>query len=105
MSDAELPILNFGQFRKYPTRQGQQQYADDRLVCQDCLSGGCCSSEDPVYLTSFDVFRFASFFNTSPAEFLVQFTQERFGDPGSDEIRKILIHDPNCSIVTYLRRA
>ena len=69
----ELPVLSFAPFRKYPTRQEQQQYDDSREVCQNCVSGGCCSSEDPVYLTSFDVFRFAAFFDMSPAEFMLNF--------------------------------
>lgn len=104
MSKAELPILKFGQFRKYPTRRDQQEYDDYRHVCQDCISGGCCSSEDPIYLTSFDVFRLAAFFDMSPAEFMLKFTQDRFNDPEGDEIRRILIEDRECSIVTYLRR-
>jgi Fe-S-cluster containining protein len=104
MGRGELPIFNFAEFRKYPARQGQQEYDDDSQVCGSCVSGGCCSSEDPIYLTSFDVFRLASFFNMSTAEFMLNFTQERFGDPESDEIRRLLIDDPNSSIVTYLRR-
>ncbi|HET9532736.1 MAG TPA: hypothetical protein VFQ92_20445 [Blastocatellia bacterium] len=100
----ELPVLNSDQFRKYPTRRDQQEYDDPGQVCRDCISGGCCSSEDPIYLTSFDVFRLASLFNMSPADFMLGFTQERFGDPEGDEVRRLLIDDPNCSIVTYLRR-
>lgn len=100
----ELPVLSFAPFRKYPTRQEQQQYDDSRDVCRNCISGSCCSSEDPVYLTSFDVFRFAAFFDISPAAFMLNFTQESFGDPESDNIRRQLIDDPDCSIVTYLRR-
>lgn len=99
----ELPILNFAPFRKHPTRQ-DQQYDDSREVCRNCISGGCCSSEDPIYLTSFDVFRLAAFFDMSPATFMLNFTQERFDDPESDSLRRQLIDDPNCSIVTYLRR-
>jgi Fe-S-cluster containining protein len=100
----ELPVLSFAPFRKYPTRQEQQQYDDSREVCRNCVSGGCCSSEDPVYLTSFDVFRLAAFFDMSAATFMLDFTQERFDDPESDAIRRKLIDDPDCSIVTYLRR-
>lgn len=100
----ELPILRFAPFRKYPTRQEQQQYEDSKEVCQNCVSGGCCSSEDPIYLTSFDVFRLAAFFGMSAATFMLSFTQERFDDPESDGLRRQLIDDPDCSIVTYLRR-
>src|SRR5262249_18256073 len=63
-----------------------------------------CSSEDPIYLTSFDVFRLAAFFDMSLADFMVNFTQERFGDPESDAMRAAYINDPKSSIVTYLRR-
>lgn len=104
MTKIELPILDLAAFRKFPTSQAQQEYGDYRDVCRSCISGGCCSSEDPVYLTSFDVFRLSAFFNMSPAEFMLSFTQEHFGDPESDEGRRRLVDDPDCSIVTYLRR-
>src|SRR5262249_34984199 len=100
----ELPVLSFTPFRKYPTRREQQQFEDSREVCRQCVSGGCCSSEDPIYLTSFDVFRLAAFFDMSLADFMVNFTQERFGDPESDAMRAAYINDPKSSIVTYLRR-
>jgi Fe-S-cluster containining protein len=104
MGRGELPVLNFAEFRKFPTRHDEQEFDDDWQVCQSCVSGVCCSSEDPIYLTSFDVFRLASLFNMSAADFMLNFTQERFGDPESDWMRRLLIDDPNCSIVTYLRR-
>jgi Fe-S-cluster containining protein len=100
----ELPVLSFAPFRKYPTRQEQQQYDDSREVCRSCISGGCCSSEAPIYLTSFDVFRLASLFDMSPAAFMLNFTQESFGDPESDGIRRQLFDDRDCSVVTCLRR-
>ena len=100
----ELPVLNFAPFRKYPTRQEQQQYDDSREVCRNCVSGGCCSSENPIYLTSFDIFRLAAFFDMSPAAFMLNFTQESFGDPEGDVIRRKLFDDPDSSIVTCLRR-
>jgi hypothetical protein len=87
MSGRALPVLNFTPFRKYPTKLAEQEFDDDRNVCGRCLSGVCCSSEDPVYLTSFDVFRLAAFFDLSPAEFLLKFTQERFDGEDSDMIR------------------
>jgi Fe-S-cluster containining protein len=40
----------------------------------------------------------------SAADFMLEFTQERFGHPESDELRRRLIDDPDSSIVTYLRR-
>ena len=90
-------------FRTYPTRREQQSYVDERHACRDCLSGACCETEDPIYLTGLDVFRLATFFSVAPAEFLLTFTQERFGD-WRDEFRSEFIDDPDSSIVTYLRR-
>jgi Fe-S-cluster containining protein len=100
----QLPVLSFAPFRRHPTRLEQQQYENPREVCQHCVSGACCSSEDPIYLTTFDIFRLAAFFDMSPAAFMHNFTQERFADDESDRMRRSLIDDPNCSIVTYLRR-
>ncbi len=99
----ELPVLGLP-FRHYPTRRDQQRYDDEHQVCSDCLSGACCESEDAIYLTSFDVFRLAAFFNVAPAEFLLSFTQERFNEDQKEESRRNLIDDAGCSIVTYLRR-
>jgi Fe-S-cluster containining protein len=104
MSEAELPIFTSAEFKEFPTRKDLQCYDDYRQVCPDCVSGACCSSEDPIYLTSFDVFRLASVFNMSAAEFMLKFTQDSFGHPESDELRRRLIDDTNSSIVTYLRR-
>jgi len=104
MSGRALPVLNFAPFRKYPTKLAEQEFEDDHLVCGSCLSGVCCSSEDPIYLTSFDVFRLAAFFDLSPAEFLLKFTQERFDGEDSDRERRPWIEDPESSKVTYLRR-
>src|ERR1041384_8196162 len=103
MNRRELPVLGLP-FRKYPTKLDRQSYDDERRVCSDCLSGACCESEDPIFLSGFDVFRLAAFFNVSPAEFLLRFTQDSFGDDARGEMRRKLIDDPNCSIVTYLRR-
>lgn len=104
MSGRSLPVLHFAPFRKYPTRLAEQEFDDEREVCGSCLSGACCSSEDPIYLTSFDVFRLAAFFDLTPAEFLLKFTQERFDGEDSEEVRRPWIDDPESSKVTYLRR-
>ncbi|MBV9928523.1 MAG: YkgJ family cysteine cluster protein [Acidobacteria bacterium] len=104
MSGRSLPVLNFAPFRKYPTRLAEQEFEDEREVCGSCLSGACCASEDPIYLTSFDVFRLAAFFDLTPAEFLLTFTQERFDGEDSDAVRRPWLDDPECSKVTYLRR-
>src|ERR1051325_7756121 len=104
MGNRELPVINFSPFRKYPTRLSQQSYEDESQVCGDCLSGACCTTEHPIYLTSFDVFRLAAFFDLSPATFMLKFTQDRFDGEDSNSLRRPFIQDPSCSIVTYLRR-
>jgi Fe-S-cluster containining protein len=103
MKGRELPVLGLP-FRRYPTRRDHQSYDDERQVCRDCLSGACCESEDAIYLTSFDVFRLAAFFDVTPSEFLLRFTQERFDDDLREDSRRESIDDYGCSIVTYLRR-
>lgn len=103
MSNRELPILNFEPFRRYPTKQSQQELDDERQACNGCLSGVCCSTEDAIALTSFDIFRLSAFFNMSPAEFMLTFTQDKFD--GEDlAYRRERIDDPNSSVVTWLRR-
>jgi Fe-S-cluster containining protein len=97
-------VLNFAPFRKYPTKLAAQDFDDDREVCHHCVSGACCSSEDPIYLTSFDILRLSAFFNMSPAEFLLKFTQDRFDGEDSDSVRRPWLDDPDSSKVTYLRR-
>lgn len=104
MGGRALPVLNFAPFRKYPAKLDRQEYTDERQVCGNCLSGACCTTEDPIYLTSFDVFRLAAFFDISPAEFLLNFTQDSFGGEDSDITRRPWIDDPDSSKVTYLRR-
>ncbi|MGH9843560.1 MAG: YkgJ family cysteine cluster protein [Blastocatellia bacterium] len=104
MSGRELPVLNFSPFRRYPTRLSRQEYDDERRVCGDCLSGACCASEDPIHLTSFDVFRLAAFFDLSPAEFLRRFTQDRFAGEDSETRRRLWVEDAESSTVTFLRR-
>jgi Fe-S-cluster containining protein len=102
MSARELPVLNFAPFRKYPTKQDQQEFADERQVCHGCISGVCCLNEDAISLTSFDIFRLAAFFNMSPAEFMLNFTQDRF--EGEDDWRRVKNNNPRNSTVTWLRR-
>jgi Fe-S-cluster containining protein len=104
MSGRSLPVLNFAPFRKYPTRLAEQEFDDERAVCGSCLSGVCCASEDPIYVTSFDILRLAAFFDLTPAEFLLTFTQDRFDGEDSDLMRRPWIDDPESSKVTYLRR-
>lgn len=104
MSGRSLPVLNFAPFRKYPTRLAEQEFDDERAVCGSCLSGACCASEDPIYVTSFDILRLSAFFDLTPAEFLLTFTQDRFDGEDSDLTRRPWIDDPESSKVTYLRR-
>lgn len=92
-------------FRIFPTatRQTGQRFSADRAVCSACLGGTCCSSEDPISLTPFDILRLAAFFNLSPSEFLLRFTQDRFADD-ADFDRRSYLDDPNSSVITFLRR-
>jgi Fe-S-cluster containining protein len=103
MGERILPVLNFVPFRKYPTKQDKQVYSGDLQVCNDCLSGACCSNDYPIHLSSFDVLRLAVFFNMTPIEFMLNFTQDRFAGEDGDAMRPF-IDDPDCSEVTYLRR-
>lgn len=103
MSSKELPVLNFAPFRKYPTKIDQQDFTDDRQVCHSCVSGVCCVNQDAIALTSFDIFRLAAFFNMTPAEFMLNFTQDTF-DGEDDWIRREWNNNPKNSVVTWLRR-
>jgi Fe-S-cluster containining protein len=103
MNSRELPVLNFKPFRNYPTKSDQQEFTDDRQVCHSCVSGVCCSNQDPIALTSFDIFRLAAFFDMSPARFMLTFTQDEFDGEDAD-YRRIRINDPDSSVVTWLRR-
>lgn len=103
MGERTLPVLNFSSFRKYPTKHDKQEYSDDFQVCQDCLSGACCANDYPIHLSSFDILRLAVFFNMTPMEFMLNFTQDRFAGE-DDDVRRPLIDDPNGSEVTFLRR-
>jgi Fe-S-cluster containining protein len=93
-----------GAFRQYPTRAGQQQWPSQRDVCRGCLGGTCCVSEDPIHLTAFDILRLAALLDITPAEFLLKFTQDRFGEEDSESRRRRWIDDPESSTVTFLRR-
>src|SRR5919202_3927554 len=103
MGERVLPVLNFAPFRKYPTKHDKQEYSDDVRVCSDCLSGSCCVNDYPIHLSSFDILRLAAFFDMTCAEFMLNFTQERFDGEDGDAMRPF-IDDPDCSEVTYLRR-
>jgi hypothetical protein len=103
MAHKELPILRFKPFRKFPTKESEQQFADERQVCHACVSGACCTNQDAIALTSFDILRLATFFNMSPADFMLNFTQDEF--PDEDRTwRKDWNNNPDSSIVTWLRR-
>lgn len=104
MNGRELPVLNFASFRQYPTKQTEQSFADDAQVCNGCLSGVCCLTEDPIGLTSFDILRLASFFDMSPAKFMLKFTQDSFEGEDSEERRRSWNDASKSSIVTWLRR-
>lgn len=103
MSDL-FRILGNEPFRRYPVKASKQQPRDDHRVCHDCLGGTCCSSEDPIYVTAFDVLRLSAYFHLPPAEFLLKFTQDRFDREDSDLKRRAYIDDPDSSVITYLRR-
>src|SRR5918912_2134463 len=104
MGSRELPVLKFASFRKYPTRHDEQEFSDDCQVCHGCLSGVCCANQDPIALSSFDILRLSAFFNMSPADFMLSFTQDAFDHEDSETRRRGLNNDPNSSIVTWLRR-
>lgn len=97
-------IPGAGTFRVFPSKLNRQKFADDRSVCSSCLGGTCCSSEDPIALTSFDLLRLATFLDLSPAEFLLRFTQDWFDGEENDLTRRAWIDDPNSSVITFLRR-
>ncbi len=91
-------------FRIFPTRPSEQRFASDHAVCGECLAGSCCSSEDPIYITAFDILRLSAFFDLSPADFMLRFTQDRFEGEDSELKRRAWIDDSSTSVVTYLRR-
>jgi len=104
MGRRELPVLNFGAFRRYPTKHDQQEFSNAKDVCNNCLSGVCCSNQDAIALSSFDVFRLAAFFDMSPADFMLTFTQDEFDRDNDAEFRRGWNSDPKSSVVTWLRR-
>lgn len=92
-------------YRKFPIRRSEQLLPlDDRSVCGKCVSGACCSSEGPVALTNFDVLRFAVHFDISPAQFMLDFTQDRFEKTHSHDFHRAWIDNPDTSVITFLRR-
>jgi Fe-S-cluster containining protein len=104
MANKELPILTFGPFRKYPTKRSEQVFSDVRQVCHACVSGACCTNQDAIALNSFDIFRFATYFNMSPAEFMLNFTQDEFDGEAKNLRREGWNENPHSSVVTWLRR-
>jgi len=104
MSTKELPVLQFGSFRRYPTKKTEQEFRDDVEVCNRCVSGVCCVNQDAIALTSFDIFRLAAFFDMSPARFMLLFTQDKFGEGDDETFRRHWISKPDSSVVTWLRR-
>jgi hypothetical protein len=104
MANKELPILQFKPFRKYPTKQNEQKFSDELQVCHACVSGACCTNQDAIALTSFDIFRLSAFFNMSPAEFMLKFTQDEFDGESSTRRREDWNNNPYNSVVTWLRR-
>ena len=100
-----LPVLQGDPYRAYPTRLARQEdFADERSVCSHCLSGACCSSEDPIALGSLDVLRLATALDISPVTFLLQFTQDHFAAHCGPERYRERIDAPDSSVVTFLRR-
>lgn len=104
MARRALPVLSFGGFRNYPTKNDQQEFSDARDVCNNCLSGVCCSNQDAIALSSFDIFRLAAFFDMSPADFMLTFTQDEFDAEDDAEFRRDWNKNPKSSVVTWLRR-
>jgi Fe-S-cluster containining protein len=104
MAKKELPILTFDPFRRYPTKRSEQVFSDVRQVCHACVSGACCTNQDAIALNSFDIFRLATFFNMSPAEFMLNFTQDEFEGEAKDLRREDWNENPYNSVVTWLRR-
>jgi Fe-S-cluster containining protein len=104
MANKELPILQFKPFRRFPTRQNEQKFSDEGQVCHACVSGACCTNQDAIALTSFDIFRLSAFFNMSPAEFMLKFTQDEFEGEPKTHRREDWNNNPYNSVVTWLRR-
>ncbi|MBX3746471.1 MAG: hypothetical protein KF833_14280 [Verrucomicrobiae bacterium] len=92
-------------FHRYPAKARlQRRIASDAAACHHCLGGTCCTSEDPIGLTPFDVLRLSAFLDLSPGGFLLHFTQDRFADDDDPAYRQPWRHDPDSSVVTWLRR-
>jgi hypothetical protein len=64
----------------------------------------CCVNQDAIALSSFDIFRLSAFFDMSPAQFMLTFTQDEFGDDDDREFRRYWNTKPDSSVVTWLRR-
>ena len=102
---ATYDVVHFvDSYRHLPCKDGQRKPKDDRAVCNHCLGGTCCSSEGPIALTAFDILRLATYFQLSPPDFLLTFTQDRFGEGEDFDRFSAWSHDEESSIVTFLRR-
>lgn len=104
MRNRELPVLSFSSFRRYPTKLAEQAFQDEVGVCNRCVSGVCCVNQDAIALSSFDIFRLSAFFDMSPAQFMLTFTQDEFGDDDDGEFRRYWNTKSDSSVVTWLRR-
>ena len=104
MRNRELPVLSFSSFRRYPTKLAEQEFQDEVSVCNRCVSGVCCVNQDAIALSSFDIFRLSVFFDMSPAQFMLTFTQDEFGDDDDGEFRRYWNTRSDSSVVTWLRR-
>jgi Fe-S-cluster containining protein len=60
-------------------------------------------NQDAIALSSFDIFRLAAFFDMSPGEFMLAFTQDKFADD-DEQFRRDWNNNPKSSVVTWLRR-
>jgi hypothetical protein len=100
-----LPVFQGGSYRAYPMRLVRQDgLPDERNVCSHCLSGACCSSEDPIALNSLDILRLATALDLSPSAFLLSFTQDSFPVSWGPDRYRERIDTPHSSVVTFLRR-
>lgn len=105
MTPTPNPAFRPAPFRRYPARADvQRRINEDREACRHCLGGTCCTTEDPIALTPFDVLRLCAHLDLSPADFLHRFTQDRFPDDDPDGHRQPWAWSDQSSVVTWLRR-
>jgi len=70
-------------------------------ACSSCTTAMCCSTEDPIALTSLDILKLAVGLDLSVPEFLSLYTQEEFADAENYQVH---VTKPGTGIVTHLRR-